>query len=216
MIKLEKSNSYESFRRKLSKLSIDSEDTSPDYYSNDTSQIVLIFKKNKPDSAIYISNIESAISREVIDEYNIQSIVNLAYIDKRGKYPPLEGIGYINVKLKDKTGENFIEIIKPAIDFIDSQYNQGKNILIHCLEGKSRSVSTIIAYLMIHHYDWVKSLSDDFGSPKSSHFINPYIISGISTNTCKVLHYIYKLKPNIDPNISILEQLNTIDQQNYK
>ena len=95
----------------------------------------------------------------------IFSLLSIWHTLIKGKYPPLEGIGYINVKLKDKTGENFIEIIKPAIDFIDSQYNQGKNILIHCLEGKSRSVSTIIAYLMIHHYDWVKSLKDDFGSP---------------------------------------------------
>lgn len=210
MIKLHihKSNSFANFGRKLSKLSIDNENIIPDYYCNDISQIALIFKTENPKSAIYIGNIETALSKDVLNENNIQSIVNLSYIDKRGKYNQFNDIQYHNVILRDKTDEKFIEIIKPVIDFIDNQYKLEKNILIHCLEGKSRSVSTIIAYLIIHHCDWVKSLTDNFEDSLS--FINPYIISGIHINICKILNYIYKLKPNIDPNISILEQLNVL------
>ena len=166
----------------------------------------MIFKTEN--SAIYIGNLETALDSNILNDYNIQSIVNLAYVDRRGQYDPFNWIKYCNIKVQDKFDSNFIKIIKPAISFIHEQYKQGKNILIHCLEGKSRSVITAITYLILYQSDWIKSLDIDF--EQYSNFINPYIVSGIHPDICKVILHVYKLKPNIDPNISILEQINSV------
>ena len=53
----------------------------------------------------------------------------------------------MNIPLKDSGGNSRI-LIKSAIDCIDDAVSHNKKILVHCLAGKSRSVSIVARYLM--------------------------------------------------------------------
>ena len=53
---------------------------------------------------------------------------------------------YLNLNLKDEEKFPLIESLEKSYNYIKSNIN--KIILVHCLNGKSRSVNVIIFYLM--------------------------------------------------------------------
>lgn len=97
---------------------------------------------------IFLSNLISAQNIELITSNNITIICRLSEDTNKSIYPP--DINFYNFQLEDNhlyTYEllhSFHEIIKII------SLNKNCNILIHCNEGKSRSVSIIILYLMIY------------------------------------------------------------------
>jgi protein-tyrosine phosphatase len=59
-----------------------------------------------------------------------------------------ENFEYLKLGLKDESSEIISEHFIPAIEFIQKHVDQGKNVLVHCMAGKSRSVTIILAYLI--------------------------------------------------------------------
>lgn len=49
----------------------------------------------------------------------------------------------------DNEDSNISSIFEEACDFIDCVEQKGQRILVHCFEGKSRSVTLVLAYLML-------------------------------------------------------------------
>lgn len=95
---------------------------------------------------IYLSNRHDAADLSLIQDNNIQIIVRLSEDDNKSLYP--ECIEFHNYELEDNClfKSEMIQYSKIIKDIIDR--NRSKNILIHCNEGQSRSVSAIIYYLM--------------------------------------------------------------------
>lgn len=92
-----------------------------------------------------------------MDDRGIEHIICCA---EEYKYPP----GFLilekredqwyRVPLKDNTADELTEgHFKDAAAKLNEWVSQGKEVLVHCREGKSRSVSAIIAYYMIYR-DW--------------------------------------------------------------
>lgn len=94
---------------------------------------------------IYLGSCFNASNKSLLDELNIKKIVNISY-DIPNYY---EDIEYYNYKIKDD-GKDILEIekLKEILTFV---LKDKQNILIHCVMGRSRSVSFIIYYLMIIH-----------------------------------------------------------------
>ncbi|CAL0327710.1 unnamed protein product [Lupinus luteus] len=56
---------------------------------------------------------------------------------------------YKNFYVCDDEDSNISDIFKEACDFIDCVEQTGQKILVHCFEGRSRSVTLVLAYLML-------------------------------------------------------------------
>jgi hypothetical protein len=105
---------------------------------------------------IWIGSYSDASNQEFMDERGIEHIICCA---EEYKYPP----GFLilldradqwyRVPLKDNTASDLSETegqFKDAAAKINDWVSQGKKVLVHCRGGKSRSVSVVIAYLMIY------------------------------------------------------------------
>lgn len=88
---------------------------------------------------IYVGDIFSTNCQELLS--NIDCVVSL--VDNVIKHP---NIDYFSIPIEDKPEVNILPICKNVYDYIEK--NNNKIILIHCLAGGSRSVSTILYYIM--------------------------------------------------------------------
>lgn len=96
---------------------------------------------------VYLGNALNASSIETLHKFGIQGIINITH-DIPSYYP--EDITYLNIRVRD-TRDSFLEShLEDAYNFINE--HAGKNILIHCYMGSSRSASLVIYYLMRHHH----------------------------------------------------------------
>ncbi|PKA57705.1 Dual specificity protein phosphatase PHS1 [Apostasia shenzhenica] len=56
---------------------------------------------------------------------------------------------YKNFSISDDDEEDISNIFEEACDFIDNVEKSEKKVLVHCFEGKSRSATIVLAYLML-------------------------------------------------------------------
>lgn len=110
---------------------------------------------------IYLGSRAATVDADKLVEQNIR------YILVAGKmiiniYP---NVIYYILPIEDSTKQNILSYISDAMTFIKQSQNEDSNILIHCMAGKSRSASFVIAYLIKYYgytyhkaYKYVKSI----------------------------------------------------------
>jgi len=92
---------------------------------------------------IYVGSLEEAFNNKIISK--VGSILNVA---KDLNIPERVDHNYLHLGINDDDpSENIIDIVEHCIDFIT--VNIKKGVLIHCLEGKSRSICIALIYLNI-------------------------------------------------------------------
>merc|ERR1711972_1177436 len=61
-----------------------------------------------------------------------------------------EHMNWLQLSVSDSLNEDISRLFDPACDFIETARKTGGKILVHCVAGRSRSVSVLIVYLMRH------------------------------------------------------------------
>lgn len=96
-------------------------------------------------SHLYVGTVE-----ESFEDHKCECILNVA--------SELDLINRLNKDYKkisiadDDPNEDITKIIPECLEYIETNIKQNKKVFVHCLEGKSRSICIIIAYLCIKCY----------------------------------------------------------------
>lgn len=97
--------------------------------------------------SIFVGSLEDAyndvLTCQVTHILNVAKELNL-----------LERVNHVYKKIAvadDNMYTDIRSIFSECFDFIDTAVNEGGKVLIHCLEGKSRSVCVCLAYLCIKY-----------------------------------------------------------------
>lgn len=96
-------------------------------------------------SYLFIGSIGAAYNKVELDKQKITHVVCATPVAKLQFESTLT---YLRIKLNDSLLEDITPHISNCIHFIETASAAGGKILIHCFQGKSRSVAFVCAYLM--------------------------------------------------------------------
>ncbi|KAF4441422.1 dual specificity catalytic domain containing [Fusarium acutatum] len=115
--------------------------------------------------SIFIGGMNHALNEDILAKKDIQAVIaihpkdSLAWDENNGSYglqrfyPDQNGMTSSVVKypliipLEDNANSNLMDHFDETNEFIKRHSSEGRNILIHCKSGRSRSVAVLIAYL---------------------------------------------------------------------
>ena len=95
---------------------------------------------------LYLGTFTNACDKEELRRINIKYILNCASDCKNKSLP--EDIEELHLKVRDEKNFNLLPFFEQSNEFINKVRLLGKNILIHCKYGISRSVAFVMAYLI--------------------------------------------------------------------
>jgi protein-tyrosine phosphatase len=134
-------------------------DAAPKVAEVDLSKATLVFKlAGKNSGAIFIGRKANAYDADHLKELGITRVLNCAkeieipdfYAKKRIKWDKLE--------CTDKSAFPIHEWFDQGVEFIRKSVEDEKlNVLVHCQEGRSRSTSMVVCYLIRYHSMTVNS-----------------------------------------------------------
>jgi len=137
---------------------------------------------------LYLGAQWNASCERELKYFNIEAIVNCAIEIKGKQLKKTVGPHYKHLQWDDQITENIFPDLEPTVQWIKRYIDTGKKILIHCAQGRSRSVSLIIAYLIQYH-QWTYE---------------------------KSLKWIKKFQPSAKPNESFIQQLLRFEKANLQ
>ncbi|KAI5951101.1 YVH1 [Candida jiufengensis] len=135
---------------------------------------------------IYLSSVEPINNEEDLKkEYGITHILSVLP-GKVQEISYLSNYQWKQIEVTDEETTNLIPYFNESFEFIESA--NGGNILIHCSQGVSRSVSVIIAYLMKKH----------------------------KLHLEQAIYAVKRKFPEAEPNPAFREQLKLYEKMNYE
>ncbi len=94
---------------------------------------------------LYLSNMKTSRNHKFFKTEKISDVLiaakNLKMIFKE--------VNYKRLILNDNPKQNIAKYFTESIKFIQDAVSQKRNVLVHCLGGKSRSVTIVVAYVML-------------------------------------------------------------------
>ena len=117
-----------------------------------------VFKKNKLKEHLQVNHLTEIVDKifigsflnaknlDELEKNNIKYILNCA-LECKNIFE--DKFKYLKLDIKDQIDFPIQDYFEKGIQFIqESLNNSGGNILIHCMEGKSRSTTILMAYLI--------------------------------------------------------------------
>ena len=107
---------------------------------------------NKIIPKLYLGNINAASSKEFFKKHNIKAVLNCSK-EIPNFFENDKSIEYLRIPVHDNLKENEVKMMlkfMPLIaEFIHKHVDiLNNNILVHCVEGRSRSPSAVVVFLM--------------------------------------------------------------------
>lgn len=94
---------------------------------------------------LYLGNSFHAANMSLLQDNRIDTIINVT--DNIPNY--FENyFTYYKINIHDLNGEYFGDELRNTFNLIKTKLAEGKRVMVHCVEGRSRSVTIIIYYLM--------------------------------------------------------------------
>lgn len=94
---------------------------------------------------LFLGSISSTYNKKTLQNHGITHIISVI----AGYQPPFPNdFYYLVVNALDNTNNNLSSVFKDTNDFIEKAFEENGKILIHCMAGKSRSATIVIAFLM--------------------------------------------------------------------
>jgi len=99
------------------------------------------------DNKLYLGNILSARSSRSLTERRITHIISVCP-DPIPAELPESGITHMRISVEDVDYADLLSHLPAACRFIDQAIRDGGTVLVHCVQGLSRSATVVAAYLM--------------------------------------------------------------------
>ncbi|KAL3055743.1 hypothetical protein OYC64_018431 [Pagothenia borchgrevinki] len=98
--------------------------------------------------SLFISNCRSACSEELLQRENITLVIN---VSKKQPFPPdVQRWQKLRIPVYDDPNEDLLSHFDRSADSIQQEALRGGRSLVYCKNGRSRSATVCIAYLMKH------------------------------------------------------------------
>jgi len=97
---------------------------------------------------LWVGDIRSPCNKNSLKENNIDMIVSAVY--GATAHHPFD-FNYEKANLRDVTNENILGEIDRLLPEIRKEILDCKGVLVHCMQGASRSVTIVAAYLIKYH-----------------------------------------------------------------
>ncbi len=97
---------------------------------------------------LWVGDRRSPCNEESLKENNITMIITVVL--GATAYFPFD-FKYEKADLRDMDGENILNEIDRLLPIIREEVEQGNGVLVHCMQGASRSVTVVAAYLVKYH-----------------------------------------------------------------
>ena len=103
---------------------------------------------------IYLGDYRIASHYSLLKELRLHHIINCTF-EIPSEFP--NDFSYLNISIEDSTSQDITHSLDEAYSFLtqhvrddnnNNNNNSRDNILVHCVQGKSRSASIVIYYLM--------------------------------------------------------------------
>lgn len=101
----------------------------------------------KVTKALFISNARSACSDELIQQEAVTLCIN---VSKQQPFPAAAAIKKLQIPVYDDPNEDLYSHFDRCADAIQKEANRGGRSVVYCKNGRSRSATVCIAYLMKH------------------------------------------------------------------
>ena len=127
-----------------------------EFINDECASVVLPADTNTGKGALLLSGYMAVRNKAMFEEHNIRLVINTArnlgkifpkYAGGRRKRKK-EGVTFKNFKWGDSKDFQIPEAdVRELIQLTESARSRGEGVLIHCAQGKSRSVTGVIAYV---------------------------------------------------------------------
>jgi len=97
--------------------------------------------------ALYLGSISAVLDPSILKEHDIHHLVQVLDVPW---LPASEQDGYecYRLDILDLESQDLKPHLEDAVEDIDSALRRGRNVLVHCQQGVSRSAAIVIAYLI--------------------------------------------------------------------
>lgn len=101
------------------------------------------------DSSLWVGNIASAWDSTTLRAHGITHIVSITQFGDAAKFYPDEFVYHV-VDLQDEPDADIRSTLADGVEFIRRAIDGGHRVLVHCNQGRSRSVTMAAAFLATH------------------------------------------------------------------
>lgn len=118
---------------------------------------------------VFLGGMNHALNDDTLRAHDISAVISIHPPDLLAWHPTNTSYGlrrfqdagadscpvkhHLMIPLEDKSNADLMEHFGDTYDFMWAHLREGRNVLVHCKSGRSRSVAVVIAYLQRKHYE---------------------------------------------------------------